>query len=219
MLVEKRVAGIIRWLERLKKSYSSGALESALMDAECARADLENLRLAVWEKVKPENSSPPKISARISSRLVKFMKPFLLAGIIVMVYVFPISKDVKAPELVSHEELNFSLKGDTLTTQAETLAVKEKQTDILMSTETLTTSKQKLASLPKNETQTSTKKTTIKKNSASISSKRPAANKQSVKEEISRVQANKTVAYDKVFSLVQTGQRALKNNNSVVKVK
>ena len=47
MLVEKRVAGIIRWLERLKKSYSSGALESALMDAECARADLENLRLAV----------------------------------------------------------------------------------------------------------------------------------------------------------------------------
>ena len=42
--MEKRVAGIVRWLERFQRSYKSGSMESALMDAECARADLETLR-------------------------------------------------------------------------------------------------------------------------------------------------------------------------------
>ena len=59
MLADKRIDGIIRWLERLKKSYKSGAMESALMDAECARADLEMLRQEVWStaqrRVVPHN--------------------------------------------------------------------------------------------------------------------------------------------------------------------
>ena len=42
--MDRRIAGIIRWLERFQSSYRSGAIESALMDAECARADLEDLR-------------------------------------------------------------------------------------------------------------------------------------------------------------------------------
>ena len=58
-LLDKRVAGIIRWLERLKKSYSAGSMENALMDAECARADLENLRLDVWANLDP-NLKPEK---------------------------------------------------------------------------------------------------------------------------------------------------------------
>ena len=49
--VERRVDGIIRWLERFQSSYHSGALENALMDAECARADIENLRLDIWSRV------------------------------------------------------------------------------------------------------------------------------------------------------------------------
>ena len=224
MLVEKRVAGIIRWLERLKKSYSSGALESALMDAECARADLENLRLAVWEKVKPENSSRPKIAARISARIMNVAKYFVLAGIIVMVYVFPISKEVKAPELVFWDkpenmmELDLTLaeaRDDTLTLKEEAavLATKDTQADMI------TMQKTKVASLPKSEVQAAAKKMFTKKAPAPVSTKRSVASKPSVREENSRVRADKSVAYDKVFSLVQTGQRALKNNNSVVKVK
>ena len=51
--MEKRVAGIVRWLERFQRSYKSGAMESALMDAECARADLETLRRDVWSSLGP----------------------------------------------------------------------------------------------------------------------------------------------------------------------
>ena len=49
--MDRRIAGIIRWLERFQSSYRSGAIESALMDAECARADLEDLRSDVWRSV------------------------------------------------------------------------------------------------------------------------------------------------------------------------
>jgi len=49
--MERRVAGIIRWLERCVKAYKDGAVESALMDAECARADVETLRDELWKKL------------------------------------------------------------------------------------------------------------------------------------------------------------------------
>lgn len=55
--MEKRIAGIIRWLERFQRSYRSGALENALMDAECARADLETLRQDVWLALDPSAAS------------------------------------------------------------------------------------------------------------------------------------------------------------------
>ncbi|MBQ9903707.1 MAG: hypothetical protein IJM47_02855 [Synergistaceae bacterium] len=53
----KRADAVIRWLERMKKSYRSGRLEAALMDAECARADLEELRNGVFADIaKPERN-------------------------------------------------------------------------------------------------------------------------------------------------------------------
>ena len=95
MLVEKRVAGIIRWLERLKQSYSSGAIESALMDAECARADLENLRQDVWAQVRP---SAKNESALFSfAGMMNFARVFSLALIIVMMSVMPLSREIYSP--------------------------------------------------------------------------------------------------------------------------
>ena len=49
--MERRIAGIVRWLDRCLKACKAGALESALMDAECARADIERLRDEVWKKL------------------------------------------------------------------------------------------------------------------------------------------------------------------------
>ena len=49
--MERRVAGIIRWLERCIRAYKDGAVESALMDVECARADIETLRGDLWKKL------------------------------------------------------------------------------------------------------------------------------------------------------------------------
>ncbi|MDR2179324.1 MAG: hypothetical protein LBP21_03355 [Synergistaceae bacterium] len=55
--MEKRIAGIVRWLERCLKACKAGALESALMDVECARADIERLRDDVWEKLEKRHSA------------------------------------------------------------------------------------------------------------------------------------------------------------------
>ena len=49
--MERRIAVIMRWLERCLNEYRAGSLESALMDAECARADIETLRQDVWAKL------------------------------------------------------------------------------------------------------------------------------------------------------------------------
>ena len=100
VLIDKRVAGIIRWLERLKQSYSSGALESALMDAECARADLENLRQDVWAKVNPEEIQETKIF----SRLIHASKIAFLAMLVVLSAVFPIAKDVQITVIATEQD-------------------------------------------------------------------------------------------------------------------
>lgn len=79
----KRADAVIRWLERMKKSYTSGKIEAALMDAECARADLEVLRSRVFADIKkPERTF-------ILPRL------FLLTAAIVMLTVTPLHDEKK----------------------------------------------------------------------------------------------------------------------------
>ncbi|MBR0095055.1 MAG: hypothetical protein IJP91_07235 [Synergistaceae bacterium] len=185
ILVDKKVAGIIRWLERLKKSYSSGAMESALMDAECARADLETLRLDVWATLDPE----AKPGNRIFSRLMSFSRVASLAVLIVLLAVFPISRDVKAP---AAEPLN-----KAVTLAEPIIVIREERAKAKSDIEEVR------AVRPKKPVKT-----------ASVRKTPPTAPE--------RVQAaepkpeQKAVAYDKVFSLMQTGQRALKNNSSII---
>ena len=58
--MERRITGIIRWLERCIKSYKDGAMESALMDVECARADMETLRGELWDKLEGRTYAPSR---------------------------------------------------------------------------------------------------------------------------------------------------------------
>ncbi|GHV45223.1 hypothetical protein FACS1894204_03790 [Synergistales bacterium] len=46
--MEKRIIAVIKWLERSLKSCRDGQVEKAMMDVECARADMERLRSEVW---------------------------------------------------------------------------------------------------------------------------------------------------------------------------
>ena len=181
IVVEKRIAGIIRWLERLNKSYSTGEMASALMEAECAKADLETLRRDVWAKVSPEDIAPKR------SVVMTFLRPAFLAAIIVMMMVFPVAKDI--PVNILPQEAR----------ESEVLAVP------------VIVAEQKPETASKPETQP---KKIVPAKKTVITAKKPA-----VVESAPEVrQAAKTVAYDKVFSLMQTGQRALKNNTSVIKV-
>lgn len=184
IVVEKRIAGIIRWLERLNKSYSTGEMASALMEAECAKADLETLRRDVWAKVSPEDIAPKR---SVLSGIWSFMRPAILAAIIVMMMVFPVAKDI--PVNILPQEAR----------EPEVLAVP------------VIVAEQKPETASKPETQP---KKIVPAKKTVITAKKPT-----VVESAPEVrQAAKTVAYDKVFSLMQTGQRALKNNTSVIKV-
>ena len=190
--VEKKVAGIIKWLERLKQSYSSGAMESALMDAECARADLEDLRLDVWEKVSP---SAHRDNA-VLSRVMSCARTVSLSAIIVMMSVVPLSRDVKAPEI---EPLR-----NARAYTGPIVVFREYEAPITVPEHTLKPAEQ----TPKPEP----KKQPAQKRTA------PKRTQTSAKTETTRPKNSGTVPYDKVYSLIQTGQRALKNNSSVIKI-
>ena len=195
VLIDKRVAGIIRWLERLKQSYSSGALESALMDAECARADLENLRQDVWAKVNPEEIQ----EAGNCSRFMYLSKIVFLAMLVVLSAVFPIAKDVQIQvPVIEHDKAELVL--------AEPILVISENTE---------TEKETLAKIDnvKPRKSVASKSPATKKNNA------PSQKVTTNVVKVENTKSEKTVAYDKVFSLVQTGQRALKNNSSVIEVK
>lgn len=181
--LEKRADGVIRWLERMKRAYSSGAVESAYMDAECARADLEDLRSEFLR---------PKDSSRGSGFLLTFSRVMFLAMMIVMIAVMPLSRDnmtvietePEEPEVVMLPEPQVKPEPQTKKPRAKATAVKRPA--------------QPTASAPVVAYAPRPVKTVPKPKASS-----PA----------------KTVAYDKVYSLVQTGQRALKNDRSVITVK
>ena len=175
MIVEKRIAGIIRWLERLKQSYSSGAIENALMDAECARADLEDLRLAVWSKVRPK-------SRNASGGLISALYALPLSVIIVMLMVMPLSREVVPVQPLEPQA----------TVLAEPIIVVREEPEPTI-----------------RKVQSPSKRQVAAKRTVNT---RPTPKPQEPKE------VRASVAYDKVPYLLQTGQRALKNSSTVIKL-
>lgn len=185
-VLDKRVAAIIRWLERMKKSYSDGAIESALMDAECARADLETLRNDVWQKVRPSEHKSHDITIRI-------LRYLSLAVIVILFHVAPLAKDnLPLPTVTVTEEIHALTKSQP------------KPIIIVREYEKPEVKPSKSESSPRRQSrrQAVQKKVQVNQKTAS-----------------SRQAVQKTVPYDKVFSLVQTGQRALKENTSVISIK
>ena len=192
MLVEKRIAGINRWLERLKQSYSSGRMENALMDAECARADLEALRQTVWSKVRP---SVPR--GRGVFLLCPALKAAFLAALVVMTAAVPLAREVSVPAV------EYSV--DELVLAEPIIVVREPE-----QAEQTEQKPEQPRTPSRSQKQASQKRQTPAKRTASAPSPAPSPAAPAVKA--------KSVAYDKVFSLLQTGQRALKNNSSVIKL-
>lgn len=66
--MEKKIARITRWLERCAKACSACSWQSALIDMECAKAELENVRGELWEKA--ESGAESSRSVRKAGRLV-----------------------------------------------------------------------------------------------------------------------------------------------------
>ena len=191
-VVEKRADAVIRWLERLKKSYSSGAVETAFMDAECARADLENLRHDVLMKL-------PVIQVNKTGGAVKFLRIAFLACIIVMTMLSPVSRDI-----VNHESDNPVISEPIIVISEYEAEKPQNQNQAQKQAKTQAVSRPR-----KNQPQTA------KQTERPLKAEKPQKPEKPEKLE----KHEKTVAYDKVYSLLQTGRRALSDNNSVIKVK
>ena len=173
--LERRIDAVIRWLERMKAEYRRGAVESAYLDAECARADLEYLRVNMFSGMRP-------ISAGKSSIIPQVI---FLSMIIVMTTVVPISRE-KVPVYPKEPVI-----------LAEPVAMAEAVDPAPIPTKPKPSKSRKVQPVKRvTQSQTPT----------------PPIVKPTPKPE-------KTPAYDSVYMLLQTGQRALRNDKSVIKVK
>ena len=218
MIVEKKIAVINKWLERLVQSYKSGAMENALLEAECAKADLEDLRQDVWAKIiRPAKKSGFSLNAFNFNVMSKsFSGVLILSVLIVMLMVVPIKKDVlpvtaNNPVKVKIENEvvnnNNSVKNNL---SAENLKPVQAQTQIQITNNKKTAPAKKRNAAP-------SKKLAVKSthNQSNANAKMTANEIQNKSPENNR----KKIPYDSVFYLMQTGERALKNNNSVINIK
>lgn len=182
----------------MKKSYSDGAIESALMDAECARADLETLRNDVWQKIKPMNHN----KSDFFHSVFHVLRCVSISVIVILFSVVPLAKDTLPVQSVS-DEINASV----LPEPEPVVITRENEKHEVRTADTKTESSSTTSSSSKRQARRQA--TQKKQDKPSVNTRTVTANKAS----------QKTVPYDKVFSLVQTGQRALKENTSVINIK
>ena len=184
LTAEKRVDSVIRWLERMKKSYSSGRLEAAMMDAECARADLEDFlrRSSVFDDIRQR----PKVT--VTEKIFAAVRVVILSLVIVMAAVMPISNE-KAPAIKEAVIISESEPAKTEQTQKITARPSKTAKPRKSQSERLSLKSEKPEKLSFNKAQ------------------------QIHQTQQTHQKPEKSVARDKILSLVQTGQRAFKNKN------
>ena len=190
--MEKRIAGIIRWLERFQSSYRSGALESALMDAECARADLDDLRSDVWEKVGASHAAKRARRAALCR-----LAALVLLGVLT------------APSPLSREEGLFLPPDSGGTPMRATVEATPGKLD-LQSPSAAAPGKDAAASppsAPRRVGRTGARSPAVR--SGTSAEQRSSA---------AELKQEKSVPYDKMFLLLETGVRALKDGESAIKV-
>lgn len=195
--MERRIAAINRWLERFQNSYRAGAMESALMDAECARADLEDLRLDVWESV-GRVSLPRRLRAGAMCWLL------LSTSLIVMATASPIARG-----------------GGVIPAAVQAPLPRSPVAAELTAPPTVQPEERPLASVPPPEQKTAKRDARSAKEVRSPRKERPArkAVAASPREEVLARHPARVLPDNEVFSLVQTGARALKNEDPVIKIR
>jgi len=183
---EKRADAIIRWLERMKKSYRTGAVETALMDAECARADFEDLRAKIFSGLQKRKGV--RENGKLFSAITIFPRILILSMLVVMLSVTPLARDIlpKTQESISERE-------ERAVKRAEVTGKREEKTEsraVKTKTSAHVRPKKKTVSPPK-------------KLSAYV-------------QPVKTAKKAKTVPHDRLYTLIETGRRALKNNTAVI---
>lgn len=191
--MERRIAGIIKWLERCLAAYRAGAVESALMDAECARADLDRLRDEVWNAV--EKKHAPGARDRSAAVLVK------AAGLALIAVLFSATPVAFLQEGRPHPEPVASL---------EWVTPDEKM--LLGNLRRHLSESNSLAALPEqkeHEKTATTRALPVPGRTAHNAAATPVAQHDSNEAD---------VPYDRIITLVQAGEKALKNERPVIRI-
>jgi hypothetical protein len=220
--MEKRIAGIVRWLERCLRACKSGALESALMDAECARADIELLRNEVWKKLERQHSAN---SRRRRSGLPWLpAKAAFLAMTAVLAAATPVAFLESAPQgerALREEQDSLSLVWVTPDEKMllSNLRKHLSDGDSLASI----TSASTVASPQQGEEKAEEKKEKTEPQpvqAAAVEKNGMARKTPSSEPEVREVPGSETpgISYDRILSLVQTGEKAMKQQASIITI-
>ena len=185
--MEKRIVAIIRWLERCSKECRAGTLESALMDVECARADIDRLRDEVWAKL--ERQYTAKVRTR---RFFAFAQALFLGLCVILAAPTPILfQEAPATALVISENLSVIEPSPIIFREAAavTPSINEVRRDL-----TPNPPPQRRAE-PQNR----------------LPAEDRAENRGAPAPEQLQQREEEHISYDRIIALVQTGEKALKN--------
>jgi hypothetical protein len=203
--MEKRIAGITRWLERCLKACKSDALESALMDAECARADIELLRDDVWKKLEKRYAAKTRNwGVWLWLRLRPPAKAAFWAIIVVLAAATPVA-------LFENAARNpLSLEWVTPDEKALLISLRKGLSDDNSFASGLPAEKR--AEEPEEKTGPAKAATPARK----PAEKPPVAQRPpSLEKDASETGG---IPYDRILSLVQTGERAMKPRASIITI-
>ncbi len=186
--MERRIVGIIKWLERCLAACRAGAVESALMDVECARADLDRLRDEVWNAV--ERKHVVKVRDRSVVVLAK------AAGLALIAVLFLATPVALLQERRSHPELSASLEW---VTPDEKMLLGNLRRHLSESNSFTVVSE------PGEHGKSTAGRTVTARNALAVPVERHSS-------------SEADVPYDRIITLVQAGEKALKNERPVIRI-
>ena len=206
--MERRIAAIIRWLERFQNSYRAGALENALMDAECARADLENLRLDVWARI-AQGPLPRRL------RVGRALGVLVSMSLIVLATASPLAKGKDFSAVIADTKPSRALQAPP-----KEIQVKEVEPPSMPTVARLPSPLPIPAKAVREERGRPQAPKPVRRDATQRS--RPAgghsASGNGGGDAGRGISQARVLPEDKVFSLIQTGNRALKNEDPVIKI-
>ncbi|MDR1874584.1 MAG: hypothetical protein LBQ90_06190 [Synergistaceae bacterium] len=195
--MERRIVGVVRWLERCLKAFRAGGLESALMDAECARAELEHLRKDLWAAIERKKLNGDSARAGAAGC------PLRAASVAVVIVL------LTATPLLRPEEQR-AVRPEP-TASLEWVTPDEKA--LLGNLRRYLSDSNPFASIPpeRDGALATTEPETRKPQATGKIAERPV-------EAEKRNDEGEGIPYDRIASLVRAGERALKNERSIITI-
>jgi hypothetical protein len=188
--MEKRIAAIIRWLERSLEAHKAGELESALMDVECAQADMDILRDGVWSGL--DRRQAAKRRRFFVDLAAALFKVGLGAACAILATATP---------LALPPERHWEAAGVAKEAAPKPAAVSERENQPARTTIHMADKRAELPqAAPQSERQGNVNTNDTKTNNINTNN------------------TNTNLSYENILALVQTGEKALKNERPAIEI-